>query len=160
PALSSAQRPARPTIGRSSPRRCGSDRGSPLHGGGRICLGSPPGRYGSGGHGARTAGAGGAAGGRTGGTRRHLCRTGPQSGTGAKRLPRKLTAKDALTAHARDELGIVEHLAANPSQAAWTSAATFAVGAAVPLAAAVLKPTGILRWVTMGVTAVALAVLG
>jgi len=75
-------------------------------------------------------------------------------------LPRKLTAKDALTAHARDELGIVEHLAANPSQAAWTSAATFAVGAAVPLAAAVLKPTGILRWVTMGVTAVALAVLG
>lgn len=45
----------------------------------------------------------------------------------------KLTAHDALAAHARDELGIIEFLQARPLQAALTSAATFAVGAFVPL---------------------------
>jgi VIT1/CCC1 family predicted Fe2+/Mn2+ transporter len=78
----------------------------------------------------------------------------------ALQVAQELTAKDALAAHARDELGIVRHLSANPLQAAWTSAATFAVGAAVPLAAAVLTPPSMLLWVTMAVTAVALAVLG
>lgn len=78
----------------------------------------------------------------------------------AQQVAEELTARDALAAHARDELGIVHHLAANPLQAAWTSAVTFAVGAAVPLAAAVLTPPGILLWVTMAVTSVALAVLG
>ena len=78
----------------------------------------------------------------------------------ALQVAQELTAKDALAAHARDELGIVQHLSANPLQAAWTSAPTFAVGAAVPLAAAVLTPPSMLLWVTMAVTAVARAVLG
>ena len=47
---------------------------------------------------------------------------------------------DALGAHARDELGISVTLRANPIQAAWTSAASFAAGAALPLLAAVVSP--------------------
>lgn len=53
-------------------------------------------------------------------------------------------AKDALTAHARDELGISDVTAARPIQAALTSAATFAVGAALPLAMVVLLPDTLL----------------
>jgi VIT1/CCC1 family predicted Fe2+/Mn2+ transporter len=45
----------------------------------------------------------------------------------------KLTAHDALAAHARDELGIIEFLQARPLQAAFTSAITFALGASIPL---------------------------
>ena len=56
----------------------------------------------------------------------------------AAEVARQLMAKDALGAHARDELGISEQLAARPIQAALTSAATFSVGAALPLAAATL----------------------
>lgn len=78
----------------------------------------------------------------------------------ARQVAEELTAKDALAAHAREELGIAEHLAANPLQAAVTSAVTFACGAAVPLLAVLLVPTSALLWVTMVVTAVALAVLG
>ena len=78
----------------------------------------------------------------------------------ARQVAEELTARDALAAHARDELGIVEHLAANPLQAAVTSAATFSVGAAIPLAAAALTPSAAVLWVTMVVTAAALAVLG
>lgn len=52
----------------------------------------------------------------------------------------QLMAKDALGAHARDELGMSEVTAARPIQAAFTSAATFAAGAALPLLAAVLMP--------------------
>jgi VIT1/CCC1 family predicted Fe2+/Mn2+ transporter len=51
-----------------------------------------------------------------------------------------LTAHDALGAHARDELGLAEMHRARPIQAALTSAATFSVGAALPLIAAVLLP--------------------
>ena len=58
----------------------------------------------------------------------------------ARQVAEELTAGDALAAHSRDELGIVGHLAANPLQAAVTSAITFAVGAAVPLLAVVLTP--------------------
>jgi VIT1/CCC1 family predicted Fe2+/Mn2+ transporter len=78
----------------------------------------------------------------------------------ARKVAEELTAKDALAAHARDELGIVEHLTANPIQAAVTSAVTFAVGAAVPLLAVILSPQSMLLWTTMVVTAVALIVLG
>ena len=78
----------------------------------------------------------------------------------ARKVAEELTAKDALAAHARDELGIVGHLAANPLQAALTSAVTFAFGAAVPLLAVLLTPSSALLWVTMAVTAIALAVLG
>jgi VIT1/CCC1 family predicted Fe2+/Mn2+ transporter len=78
----------------------------------------------------------------------------------ARKVAEELTAKDALAAHSREELGIVEHLAANPLQAALTSAATFACGAAVPLLAVLLAPTTALLWVTMVVTALALTLLG
>lgn len=50
----------------------------------------------------------------------------------ARQVAEQLMAKDALTAHARDELGISEITTARPVQAALTSAATFAVGAAMP----------------------------
>ena len=51
----------------------------------------------------------------------------------ARQVAQQLMAKDALSAHARDELGISEITTARPVQAALTSAATFAVGAAMPL---------------------------
>ncbi len=54
----------------------------------------------------------------------------------------QLMAKDALGAHARDELGISEVTTARPIQAALTSAATFAVGASLPLALVLLLPPG------------------
>lgn len=72
----------------------------------------------------------------------------------------QLTAGDALAAHARDELGISEHTTARPVQAAFTSAATFAVGAAVPLLSVVVSPAGVLVWVVSAVSLVMLAVLG
>lgn len=56
----------------------------------------------------------------------------------------QMMAKDALGAHARDELGIFETSAARPVQAALTSAATFAAGAALPLAMAVVLPAPLL----------------
>ncbi len=51
----------------------------------------------------------------------------------ARQVAQQLMAKDAFVAHARDELGLTEELAARPLQAAFTSAATFAAGAAVPI---------------------------
>jgi vacuolar iron transporter family protein len=78
----------------------------------------------------------------------------------ARQVAEELTAKDALAAHARDELGIVAHLSANPLQAAVTSAITFAVGALIPLAAVLLTPAPMILWVTMLVTTIGLAVLG
>jgi len=58
----------------------------------------------------------------------------------AREVALQLMAKDALGAHARDELGISEITTARPIQAALTSAATFSVGAAMPLAMALLAP--------------------
>lgn len=58
----------------------------------------------------------------------------------AMEVARKLTAHDALAAHAREELGISEGTMARPIEAALTSAGTFAVGAAMPLALVVLAP--------------------
>ena len=58
----------------------------------------------------------------------------------ARQVARQLMAKDALGTHARDELGISEITAARPVQAALTSAATFAVGAAMPLLMVVVSP--------------------
>ena len=56
-------------------------------------------------------------------------------------------AHDALGAHARDELGMHEATAARPLQAALSSAASFAVGAALPVVAVVATPRGALeRW--------------
>jgi VIT1/CCC1 family predicted Fe2+/Mn2+ transporter len=56
----------------------------------------------------------------------------------AKKVAEQLMAHDALGAHARDELGISETLSARPIQAAFTSAASFAVGATLPLLAVAL----------------------
>ncbi|MBN9016953.1 MAG: VIT family protein [Rhizobiales bacterium] len=58
----------------------------------------------------------------------------------AREVAIQLMAKDALGAHARDELGISEITTARPIQAALTSAATFSIGAAMPLAMALLAP--------------------
>ena len=58
----------------------------------------------------------------------------------ARQVAQQLMAKDALTAHARDELGISEITTARPVQAALTSAATFSVGAAMPLLMVVVSP--------------------
>jgi len=58
----------------------------------------------------------------------------------ALQVAKQLTAHDALGAHARDELGISDTSAARPIQAALTSAATFAIGASLPLATAFLVP--------------------
>jgi VIT1/CCC1 family predicted Fe2+/Mn2+ transporter len=74
----------------------------------------------------------------------------------AAEVAKQLTAKDALAAHARDELGITEETAARPLQAALASAASFAVGAAVPILAAVLSP---IAWVVATVYAISLAAL-
>lgn len=58
----------------------------------------------------------------------------------ARQVADQLMARDALRAHARDELGMSEVTTARPIQAAFTSAATFAAGAALPLFTAVLIP--------------------
>ncbi len=58
----------------------------------------------------------------------------------ARQVADQLMAHDALGAHARDELGITEALTARPLQAALASAASFAVGAALPLGVAILSP--------------------
>lgn len=74
----------------------------------------------------------------------------------ADQVSTALMAHDALGAHARDELGLVEMHRARPLQAAITSAATFAVGAALPLGTAALLPLGQL---VFGVSLSALAFL-
>jgi VIT1/CCC1 family predicted Fe2+/Mn2+ transporter len=78
----------------------------------------------------------------------------------ADQVATQLMAHDALGAHARDELGISETMTARPIQAALTSAATFAVGAALPLLAAMLAPPTILVTVVAGVSLVVLTALG
>jgi VIT1/CCC1 family predicted Fe2+/Mn2+ transporter len=67
----------------------------------------------------------------------------------AKQVAEQLSAHDALGAHARDELGISALLRARPIQAALASAASFAVGAALPLAVTALSPApGLIVWVS------------
>jgi len=72
----------------------------------------------------------------------------------------QLMARDALGAHARDELGISEVSTARPLQAAFASAVTFSVGAAVPLLAVPLTPVALLVPVIALVSILALALLG
>jgi VIT1/CCC1 family predicted Fe2+/Mn2+ transporter len=62
----------------------------------------------------------------------------------SKQVAIELTAKDALAAHARDELGITDVMNARPVQAALASAVTFAVGAALPLSVAFFADTATL----------------
>jgi VIT1/CCC1 family predicted Fe2+/Mn2+ transporter len=78
----------------------------------------------------------------------------------AKEVARQLTAKDALGAHARDELGILEHMVARPIQAALTSAATFAIGASLPILALLAAPKSITGISVSFVSLMALAGLG
>lgn len=72
----------------------------------------------------------------------------------------KLMAHDSLGAHARDELGISDTLAAKPVQAAFASAGTFAVGAALPLLMVLMLPASMLTWGLAGSSLVFLALLG
>ena len=78
----------------------------------------------------------------------------------ARQVARELMAKDALAAHAHDELGISRISTARPIQAALTSAATFSTGAAMPLLAVLLSPPQLLIWVVSLTSLVFLAVLG
>ncbi|MDO8911731.1 MAG: VIT family protein [Phenylobacterium sp.] len=78
----------------------------------------------------------------------------------AHEVARQLMAKDAVGAHARDELGISEMTTARPVQAAFTSALTFAVGAALPLALAVVTPLPALVPAVSGASIAFLALLG
>lgn len=78
----------------------------------------------------------------------------------AHEVARQLMAKDAVGAHARDELGISEMTTARPVQAAFTSAFTFAVGAALPLALAVVTPLPALVPAVSGASIAFLALLG
>jgi len=78
----------------------------------------------------------------------------------AEQVAVQLTRKDALSAHARDELGISETVTAHPIQAALVSAVTFAAGALIPLIIALVAPAGQISVVIAATTLVALAVLG
>ena len=71
-----------------------------------------------------------------------------------------MMAEDALGAHARDELGISDTLSARPIQAAFASAGTFAVGAALPLLLVLAVPVSALVWVVSGSSLFFLALLG
>jgi VIT1/CCC1 family predicted Fe2+/Mn2+ transporter len=78
----------------------------------------------------------------------------------ARQVAAQMMAHDALGAHARDELGITEMATARPVQAALASAATFAVGAALPLLVAWLAPAQGRIWSISIASLVFLAALG
>lgn len=78
----------------------------------------------------------------------------------AKQVALQLTAYDALGAHARDELGITANFSAQPVQAAFSSAASFAAGAVLPLAVAWLMPAADMMWAVAISTLLSLSALG
>lgn len=78
----------------------------------------------------------------------------------AKQVAGQLMAHDALTAHARDELGISDMSTAKPIQAAFASAGTFAVGAALPLVSVLVTPAALLIPVVIVTSILFLALLG
>ena len=78
----------------------------------------------------------------------------------ADTVAQQLMAHDALGAHAREELGISEVLNAKPVQAALASAATFTVGAALPLLIILVTPPALLAWTVSLTSLVFLAALG
>ncbi|MEI6081858.1 MAG: VIT family protein [Verrucomicrobiota bacterium] len=78
----------------------------------------------------------------------------------ADQVAKQLMEKDALGAHARDELGITEALSARPLQAALASAATFAAGAAMPLLVVLAVPHNWIAWTVSGSSMIFLAILG
>ena len=78
----------------------------------------------------------------------------------AAEVAETLSRQGALAAHARDELGLDAGRMARPFQAAWTSALSFATGAALPLVAVAVAPAPARAGVTVAVTLVALGLLG
>ena len=78
----------------------------------------------------------------------------------ARQVADQLMAQDALSAHARDELGLSEGRSARPLQAALASAATFAVGAALPLLVALVSPARFLTPAVAGGSLAILAIMG
>jgi vacuolar iron transporter family protein len=78
----------------------------------------------------------------------------------AGQVAEQLMAKDALTAHARDELGLSEIHTARPIQAAMASAATFSVGAALPLLVTLISPFSKVIPFVVGSSLVFLALMG
>jgi VIT1/CCC1 family predicted Fe2+/Mn2+ transporter len=78
----------------------------------------------------------------------------------ARTVAQQLMARDALGAHARDELGLSDTLAARPLQAAIASAGTFAVGAVLPILSVILAPPGEMALTVAGASLVCLAALG
>jgi vacuolar iron transporter family protein len=78
----------------------------------------------------------------------------------AKQVAQQLMTHDALGAHARDELGISENFRARPIQAAFASAGSFAVGAAMPLVVTAMAPAARLILLVSGTSLMFLALLG
>jgi VIT1/CCC1 family predicted Fe2+/Mn2+ transporter len=78
----------------------------------------------------------------------------------AAQVATQLMARDALGAHARDELGFTETMTARPIQAALASAGTFADGALLPLLTVLVTPREWLVWVASGASLLFLALLG
>ncbi len=78
----------------------------------------------------------------------------------ARQVADQLMAHDALAAHARDELGISDLTTARPVQAAFASAGTFAIGAAMPLVTALVTPRTALIPVVIATSILFLALLG
>jgi VIT1/CCC1 family predicted Fe2+/Mn2+ transporter len=78
----------------------------------------------------------------------------------AEQVAVQLTAHDALDTHLRDELGLTDTTAARPVQAAAASAASFAIGAALPLATVLVDSGESLPWTVSAASLVFLAVLG
>jgi len=78
----------------------------------------------------------------------------------ASQVATQLMAHDALGAHMRDELGISEAMTARPVQAALASAATFAVGAALPLLVVLLAPASAILWAVSASSLLFLMLLG
>ncbi len=78
----------------------------------------------------------------------------------ARTVAKELMAKDALGAHARDELGLSEQVVARPLQAAIASAATFACGAALPILTILFSPPTSISWAVPIASLLFLAALG
>jgi VIT1/CCC1 family predicted Fe2+/Mn2+ transporter len=78
----------------------------------------------------------------------------------ARQVAEQLTANDALTAHACDELGISEITAARPVQATLPAVATFSAGAAMPLAMVLVSPASALVPIVSAASLGLLALLG
>jgi VIT1/CCC1 family predicted Fe2+/Mn2+ transporter len=78
----------------------------------------------------------------------------------ATEVAKQLMARDALGAHARDELGLTDEMKARPIQAAVASALAFGVGAALPLAGVIVAPATVIIPSVAGASLIFLGVLG